>query len=480
MKPTYSKVDGDVNKMHVLAIVLASYFVILLDTSIVITGLPEIRLAFGLTTTELSWVQNAYTLSFGGFMMLGARAGDLIGRKRMFMIGLALFTLTSLVIGLAPNATTMFIARAIQGMGAAILAPSTLALLSIYFSEGEERTKALSYYAATAGIGASLGLVAGGVFAGWLTWRVGFLVNVPVGVVLMFAGQKVLKESETHTGSFDLIGALTSTVGMTLLVFGIVESASLGWGNVMTQASLSIALILLTVFFVHEAKAEQPILPLRLFKSRERVGAYLARMLFLGAMVSFFFFSTQFMQGVLGFTPVEAGLGFLPFTIPTFFASRMVPKFSKRIGNQGVMYMAFILLLVGLVGLSMVTAQSSYLYGLAIPMLIIGFGNGAALGPLTIAGVAGVAKEDTGAASGLVNLAHQLGGSLGLSVLVVVFASAATQNLDGELLLAHQISAAYHGSVWMIVGAIAIMLLLNFIPSVLEKYGVLIKSVQQP
>ncbi|MFB9134478.1 MFS transporter [Vibrio olivae] len=480
MKPTYSKVDGDVNKMHVLAIVLASYFVILLDTSIVITGLPEIRLAFGLTTTELSWVQNAYTLSFGGFMMLGARAGDLVGRKRMFMIGLTLFTLTSLVIGLAPNATTMFIARAVQGMGAAILAPSTLALLSIYFSEGEERTKALSYYAPTAGVGASLGLVAGGVFAGWLTWRVGFLVNVPVGVVLMFAGQKVLKESDTHTGSFDLIGALTSTVGMTLLVFGIVESASLGWGNVITQASLLIAVILLTVFFVHEAKAEQPILPLRLFKSRERVGAYLARMLFLGSMVSFFFFSTQFMQGVLGFTPVEAGLGFLPFTIPTFFASRMVPRFTKRIGNQGVMYIAFVFLLVGLIGLSMVTAQSSYLYGLAIPMLIIGFGNGAALGPLTIAGVAGVGKEDTGAASGLVNVAHQLGGSLGLSILVVVFASASTPNLDGELLLAHQISAAYHGSVWMIVGAIAIMLLLNFIPSLLVKYGLLMKSVQQP
>lgn len=449
MKSTYSKVDGDVNKMHVLAIVLASYFVILLDTSIVITGLPEIRLAFGLTTTELSWVQNAYTLSFGGFMMLGARAGDLVGRKRMFMIGLTIFTITSLVIGLAPNATTMFIARAVQGMGAAILAPSTLALLSIYFSEGEERTKALSYYAATAGVGASLGLVAGGVFAGWLTWRVGFLVNVPVGVVLMFAGQKVLKESETHTGSFDLIGALTSTVGMTLLVFGIVESASLGWGNFITQASLLIAVLLLTVFFVYEAKAEQPILPLRLFKSRERVGAYLARMLFLGSMVSFFFFSTQFMQGVLGFTPVEAGLGFLPFTIPTFFASRMVPRFTKRIGNQGVMYIAFIFLLVGLIGLSMVTAQSSYLYGLAIPMLIIGFGNDAALGPLTIAGVAGVAKEDTGAASGLVNVAHQLGGSLGLSV-------------------------------WMIVGAIAIMLLLNFIPSLLVKYGLLMKSVQQP
>ncbi|EMA2446687.1 MFS transporter [Vibrio fluvialis] len=480
MKPQILKEERAVNKMHVLAIVLASYFVILLDTSIVITGLPEIRLAFDLTTTELSWVQNAYTLSFGGFMMLGARAGDLVGRKRMFMIGLTLFTVTSLAIGLAPNASTMFVARAVQGLGAAILAPSTLSLLSIYFSEGEERTKALSYYAATAGVGASLGLVAGGVFAGWLTWRVGFLVNVPVGIVLLYAGRKVLEESETHTGNFDILGALTSTIGMTLLVFGIVESASLGWGSLVTQASLIASVILLAVFFIHESKAAQPILPLRLFNSRERVGAYLARMLFLGAMVSFFFFSTQFMQGVLQFTPVQAGLGFLPFTIPTFIASRLVPTMTKRLGNQAVMLIAFVFLLVGIWSLSLVTVESNYVFGVAIPMFIIGFGNGAALGPLTIAGVSGVAREDTGAASGLVNVAHQLGGSLGLSILVVVFASAMTPELSGNLLLAHQISAAYKGSVWMIVGAIGIMLILNFIPAWWSKYRMLVKSVQQP
>jgi MFS family permease len=303
--PISDLMTDQVKKGHVLAIVLASYFIILLDTSIVITGLPEIRDAFDLSRTQLSWVQNAYTLSFGGFLLLGARAGDLLGRKRMFMLGLSLFTLSSLVIGLAPNATTLFVARAAQGIGAAVLAPSTLALLSIYFAEGKERTKALSYYAATAGVGASLGLVAGGVFAGLLSWRVGFLVNVPVGIVLLIAGQNVLQETEKYVGDFDLIGAVTSTVGMTLLVFGIVESASLGWGNIITIASMLIAIFLLTVFVRHERKALQPILPLRLFSSRERVGAYIARMLFLGAMVSFFFFSTQFMKGVLCFTPVQ-------------------------------------------------------------------------------------------------------------------------------------------------------------------------------
>jgi EmrB/QacA subfamily drug resistance transporter len=462
--PISDLMTDQVQKGHVLAIVLASYFIILLDTSIVITGLPEIRDAFDLSRTQLSWVQNAYTLSFGGFLLLGARAGDLLGRKRMFMLGLSLFSLSSLVIGLAPNATTLFVARAVQGIGAAVLAPSTLALLSTYFSEGKERTKALSYYAATAGVGASLGLVAGGVFAGILSWRVGFLVNVPVGIVLLIAGHKVLQETVKHVGDFDLIGAATSTVGMTLLVFGIVESASLGWDNIVTIASMLIAIFLLSVFFRHERKALQPILPLRLFYSRERVGAYIARMLFLGAMVSFFFFSTQFMQGVLGFTPVQAGLAFLPFTIPTFIASTLAPKLTARIGNDSLILLAFVCLLIGLLGLSNVSTHSSYMFGLALPMLILGLGNGWALGPLTIAGVSGVEKKDTGAASGLVNVAHQLGGSLGLSILVVVFARAETPMLAGHDQLANQIAVTYQGGAFMIILAITVILSLNLIP----------------
>jgi len=197
-------------------------------------------------------------------------------------------------------------ARAIQGMGAAILAPTTLALLSTNFREGHERTRALAYYAATAGIGASLGLVAGGIFAGWLSWRVGFFINVPIGLLLL-AARHILVETEPHSGTFDLFGAFSSTLGMTALVFGIINSAAAGWGDSLPLGSVVAGLLLLAIFLLHETCTPQPILPLRLFASRERVGAYLARMLFLGAMVSFFFFSTQFMQGVLAFSPIEAG-----------------------------------------------------------------------------------------------------------------------------------------------------------------------------
>lgn len=461
--------NSEHKKRYVLGIILASYFVILLDTSIVITGLPEIRDTFDLTHTQLSWVQNAYTLCFGGFLLLGARAGDLVGRRRMFMVGLGIFTVSSLVIGLAPNALTLFIARGVQGLGAAILAPSTLSLLSVYFEEGEERTKALSYYAATAGIGASFGLVVGGIFAGWLSWRIGFLVNVPVGILLLIVGAKVLEETDVQRGSFDLLGAVTSTVGMSLLVFGIVESASLGWSSVVPQGCVALALMLLVVFIFHEKKALQPIVPLRLFASCERSGAYLGRMFFLGAMVSFFFFSTQFMQGVLGFTPVEAGFGFLPVTISTFLASTLVPKMTRRLGNHGVILIALLLLIAGFVGLSQLTANADYWKHMAIPMLLIGLGNGAILGPLTIAGVSGVAKADSGAASGVVNVAHQMGGSLGLSLLVVVFAMASTPELSGQALLTHQVINVYEGAMVMLIIALLVVLLLNILPNVLTR-----------
>jgi len=453
------------NQVAILAIVLISYLVILLDVSIVITGLPEIRADLGFSRTDLSWVQNAYTLSFGGLLMLGARAGDLLGRKRMFILGLAVFTLSSLAIGLAQNPFWLLSARAIQGMGAAILAPTTLALLSTHFREGHERTRALAYYAATAGVGASLGLVAGGIFAGWLSWRIGFFINVPICLGLLLASRHILVETEAHSGKFDLFGALSSTLGMTALVYGIVNAAAAGWGDSLTRGSVIAGLLLLAIFIQHEARTHQPILPLRLFASRERVGAYLARMLFLGAMVSFFFFSTQFMQGVLAFSPLQAGIGFLPVTIPTFLASTQVPRLTRRLGNSGVLIVALTTAAAGMLWLAQVGPDSTYLAGVALPMILVGLGNGSALGPLTISGVAGVAPEDTGAASGLVNVAHQIGGTLGLSVLVVVFAFAHTPGLDGHALLAHQLATAFAGCAAFLVLAAVVVVALNLWPA---------------
>ena len=431
------------SRVPVLAIILVSYLMIVLDISIVITGLPKIQHGLDFSLTGLSWVQTAYTLVFGGLLLLGARAGDILGRRRMLVIGLAVFTAASLAIGLAQSPVWLISTRAIQGVGAAILAPSTLALLMAHFPEGPERTRAVAYYAAIAGAGASIGLVLGGMFADWLSWRVGFFMNVPIGIGLMLAATRYIAETEMRPGALDLAGSLSSTVGMTALVYGLVRSATAGWSDSLTVTALMAGVILLTLFILVESRARQPIMPLRLFASRERTGAYAARMLFLGAMVGFWFFTTQFLQGVLGYSPSEAGIAFLPTTLPNFAAALAVPKLTKRLGNGRVLAAGLATALVGMAWLSRVSADTHYLIGVALPMVLIGIGQGISLGPLTVAGVAGVATEDAGAASGAVNAAHQLGGSLGLAVLVVVFAAAGSGTLDAQELLAHRISASF-------------------------------------
>src|SRR5712691_10941232 len=280
----------------VLAIILVSYFMIVLDISIVITGLPKILESLSFSATGLSWVQNAYTLAFGGLLLLGARAGDILGRRRMLIAGLALFTAASLGVGIAQSAAWLIAARALQGVGAAILAPSTLALLTTNFREGPERTRSLAYYAAVAGVGASVGLVLGGIVADWLSWRVGFFINVPIGIALMLGAQRYLGETERRSGEFDVAGALTSTLGVTAVVYGLVRSASTGWSDRVTVAALTAGVVLLALLVLNEWRAKRPIMPLRLFASRERVGAYAARVLYLGAMMGFWFFTTQFLQ----------------------------------------------------------------------------------------------------------------------------------------------------------------------------------------
>lgn len=445
---------------RVLAVVLASYLMIVLDISIVITGLPDIQQGVGFSPVTLSWVQNAYLLCFGGFLLLAARAGDLLGRKRMLLGGLALFTTASLAIGLAATPAWLIGARAVQGIGAAILAPSVLTLISTTFPEGAERTRALAYYSMVAGAGSAFGLVLGGYFAGQISWRVGFLMNVPIGIVLMAGAVRVIRESELRTGTLDLLGALTSTVGMISLVFGIVQSADLGWDAPQTLTAVASGMVLLATFVAIEARAAQPIMPLHLFASRQRSGAYLARMLFLGGMVSFFYFTTQFLQRVLGYTPFEAGLAFLPMSLMTFVAAILVPGLTRRLGNARLLGIALALTATGLLWLSTADENARFALEIALPMAVVGLGNGLSLGPLTVAGVAGVADHDQGAASGVVNVFHQLGGSLGLGLLVVVFASSNAPGLAGVHLLSHRIAMALTGAGAMLTLSLIAALLL--------------------
>lgn len=437
----------------VLTVVLVSYFMIVLDNSIIFTGLPQISTSMGLTAAELSWVQNAYTLVFGGLLLLAARAGDLLGRRRVFVWGLALFGFASLLVGTAPNETWLIAARAFQGIGAAIVAPASLSLVTATFPAGPRRTRAVAAYGTTAGVGASLGLVVGGALAEAVSWRAGFFINVPIAVVLIVLALRSVPVEATQHGRFDVIGALTSTLGMGTLVFGIVNGGEAGWDSPATFIPIAAGALILVVFVWNEARAPHPIMPLRLFASRQRSGAAIARLLFAGTGIAFFFFTTQFLQGVYGYTPLQAGLAFLPMTVLQFAVSLLVPRLTRLIGNGPLIAAGIAIVSAGLVWLTQVTPDVTYLVGFAGPLMLFGVGQGLCFGPLTAAGIAGAKAEDGGAASGLVNTAHQLGSTLGVAILTTAGAAAST--------LAGRVVDAYIGGSIML--AIALLASLFFI-----------------
>ena len=412
------------NRSMILAIIVVTYVMIVLDISIVLTGLPRIQAELGFTEAGLSWVSTAYTLCFGGFLLLGARLGDVYGRRRMFLTGVAVFAFASLIIGIAQGPAVLVVARALQGMGAAILAPATLALLQVSFAPGAERTRALAAYAAAAGVSASFGLVLGGVLADLVSWRAGFFLNLPISLGLGLAALRYVAGSEQQGGRIDLPGAVTSTLGIGALVYGTIHAATAGWHDPVTLGIIAAGLLALALFLLGQFRAAEPLLPLRLFASRERSGAYLARVLFLGANVSFYFFMSQYFQEGLGYSALTAGLAFLPTTLVNFGAALSGPKLIARFGSGAVLITSLGASLMGFAGLARISPDSNVWLGLMLPMVALGFGQGGALAPLTQAGISGAAARDAGAASGLVNVAHQIGSSLGLAVLITVAAPA--------------------------------------------------------
>jgi EmrB/QacA subfamily drug resistance transporter len=467
-KSISSEPGGAPNATAVLVIILACYLMIVLDISVIIAALPKIHSALHFSPTGLSWVQNAYALTFGGLLLLGARAGDLLGRRRMLVAGIALFTAASLAGGLAPSAAWLLGARAVQGIGAAIAAPSTLALLTTTFREGHARTRAIAYYSAVAGGGGSVGLVLGGILTDWLSWRWGLFINVPVGLAVMLLAPRYLPETERRSGRFDLTGAVTSTLGMTALVYGFVRAASDGWSDRGTLASFIASAALLAGFALTELRAEQPITPLHLFASRQRSGAYAARVLVTGGMFSTFFFLTQFLQGVGGYSALQAGLAFLPMTAVMFAMGRVVPALTPRVGSSRLLTGGLLLAVAGLACLTRISDGTHYFPGIAIPLALIGIGIGIAFTPLTAAGIAGVAPADAGAASGLLNVAQQLGGSLGLGILITVFAAASRSAAQHPLAgvsahaeasheLAHAVATSLTGSAVLLTLALAVV-----------------------
>jgi EmrB/QacA subfamily drug resistance transporter len=439
----------------ILGIILACYLMIILDVSVVITALPNVRRDLGFSEAGLSWVQNVYALTFGGLLLLGARAGDLLGRRRVFVAGIFLFTAASMLGGLAQSPTWLLGARAAQGIGAAVAAPSTLALLTVSFPEGRERTRAVAYYSAVAGAGGSIGLVLGGMLTTWASWRWGLFINVPIGLTLIWLAPRHLPETERQAGRFDLTGAATSTLGMTALVYGLVRAADLSWADPLTLASFAAGAVLLVAFVLNERRAEHPITPLRLFASRTRSGAYGARMLTVGAMFGMFFFLTQYMQGAEDYSALAAGLAFLPLTLSLFATVQAVPRITARVGEFRLLASGLLLALIGMGWLSRISVGEDYVTQMALPMVLLGIGMGSAFTPLTTAGISGVADCDAGAASGLVNTAHQLGGTLGIGILVTIFAAAGEGQANQ---LAAGVPAALTASAMLIALALCVVM----------------------
>jgi EmrB/QacA subfamily drug resistance transporter len=443
-----------------LVIMLSAQLMIILDLTVVNIALPHIQTGLNFSAASLSWVLNAYTLTFGGLLLLGGRAGDILGRRRVFLAGIALFTLSSLAGGLATTDWMLLVARALQGVGGALASPAVLALVVGSFTEGRERTRALGIYSAVAMGGASLGLVLGGVITEWLSWRWVLFVNVPVGIVVLAVTPLFVTESARQPGRFDLTGAITSTGGMTALVSAFIRAAASGWGDRVAVAAFAVAVLLLGLFLVTEARARQPITPLRLFADLGRSGSYLARLLLVAGMFGMFFFLTQFVQEILGFSPLAAGVAFLPLTLTVFGVSRAAPRLIPRFGGTRLMLAGMLPVIAGMAWLAQVSAGTSYLAGILGPMLLLGTGMGLVFVPLTAASLAGVAPTDSGAASSMVNVMQQVGGSLGLAILVTVFGTAYRHAGGGaHQALVHGVSAAFSVAALFDVAALLVIAL---------------------
>ncbi|MFF7214769.1 MFS transporter [Streptomyces sp. NPDC008238] len=407
-----------------LFIIAACQLMIVLDSTIVNVALPNIQRSLGFSTTDLSWVLSAYTLTFGGMLLLGGRAGDILGRRRVFTTGIVVFTLASLLGGLAQEPWQLLAARALQGVGGAIASPTSLALITTNFAEGPERNRAMGVFAGVSGAGAAVGLLAGGMLTEWLDWRWVLFVNVPIGLLVAGLAPVYINESRRHPGHFDVAGAATSTLGMASLVYGFIRASGDGWSDPLTVTAFVASAVLLAAFVLVESRAAQPIIPLRMFGDRNRVGSYVIILCLAGAMYGMFFFIVQFFQIVLGYSPIRSGLASLTFTAALVVAVGITQRLLPALGPKPFVVIGSALSIVGLGWLTAIDPGTTYVGGVMAPLFLFGAGIGLNFVTLTLTSVSGVAPHEAGAASGVLNASQQVGGSLGLSIMVTVFGTA--------------------------------------------------------
>jgi EmrB/QacA subfamily drug resistance transporter len=414
---------------------------VVLDAVIVNVALPHIQRALGFSGNGLEWVVTAYAVTFGGLLLLGGRFGDLLGRRRIFISGLLLFSAASLLGGFATSQMWLLAARAIQGAGGAMVAPTALALITTTFPEGPPRNRAMGVYAAMSGGGAAVGLVAGGLLTTYLSWRWVLFVNVPIGVLVALVAPYVLAESSRQRGRFDLPGAITGTAGVALLVYGLsnasTDSSGVShWGDTKVVASLVAAALLLVAFGVIEARSRHALLPLRILANRSRSGAYLIMLCLATALFGIFFFLTIFLQEVLGYSALKSGLVFLPFATMTVVMSGLVSQLISRIGARPFMLAGTVIAACGMFWFSQLTEHSTYPGGLLGPMLITSAGLGMLFVPLSLVALTRVRGEDSGIASSLLNTGQQVGGAIGLAALGTVTWTAVANNIKHQAAVA--------------------------------------------
>jgi EmrB/QacA subfamily drug resistance transporter len=423
-----------------LLLACLAQFMVILDVSVVNVALPAIRHGLRFSEVDLQWVVNAYTVTFAGFLLLGGRAADLVGRRRVFVAGLILFGVASLAGGLADSRALLIAARAAQGLGGAVIAPASLSILTTTFPEGAARNRAVGIWGAMGGAGGAAGVLLGGVLTDLLGWRWILFINVPIALLAAFAARRMLIEgrNQQRAGGFDLSGALAATVGLSLLVFGIVRSDVTGWGSGPTLGLIVGGLALLAVFLLIEGRfASAPLMPLRIYRSRTLSAANVVVLLIGGSTFGMWFFVSLYLQQVLDYSPIRAGLAFLPMTICIVIGSTSASRLVARFGAKPLLITGMVLLTAGMLMFTGISAHGTYLGDMLVPSLLVAMGMGLAFVPATISAVAGVAPAEAGLASGLVNTSRLFGGALGLAILAAIATGDTNHDLHTAGVTAH-------------------------------------------
>jgi len=404
-----------------LALLCVAQFVVVLDASIVNVALPTIGADLQFSQDNLSWVVNAYVLTFGGFLLLGGRMADLLGRRRVFMAGLVIFALASLVGGFAESDTFLIAARAVQGLGAAILSPAALSIVTTTFRDGAERNKALGAWGAVAGSGGAAGVLLGGVLTEYAGWEWVLWVNVPIGLAAAAMAPRLIRETRSESArSFDVAGALSVTAGLALLVYALVEAPDAGWGSAQTIGLLAGAVALLGAFVAIEHRSADPLVPFRIFRLRTITGANVVGLLIGASLFSMFFFISLYMQNVLDYSAIKAGLSYLPLAVSIIISAGIASQLVTKVGFKPVLATGMGLIAAGLVWFSQISVDGTFVADVLGPSLLAAVGLGFSFVPVTIAAVSGVDAHEAGLASGLINTSQQVGGALGLAVLSTV------------------------------------------------------------